>query len=1003
MTVMLAAASAYAQTTTISGTVVSASDNEPLIGASVSIANGAGVATNLDGNFTLNVAEGTQATVSYVGYQTQTVRLTNGIVIALQDESNVLGEVVVTGYGSAKKPGSIVGAVSVVSSDVLENTPSTTFVDALQGKVAGLSIWSNSGDPSSTDNEVLIRGTNSLYASTTPLYILDGAPVSQTVFTTLNPADIENITVLKDAASTALYGSRASNGVIVITSKKGKMGEKAQVTVRANLGWGNKLPDKVTMMNSQQLLDFGDLVGQPFPDEIKQYVADYGISTNWTDQMFRTATTYSLEGVVRGGSDKSSYYLSLGHYDQEGIINQSGMRRETLRWSMETQAAKWLRIGFQGNLGYTKYQTNGMSDDIYNGNIPEGPSIYTPSLFQYFARPWDSPYYVTFDEAGNIHYGDKAQYLHYSGAVTPDYITDNQKLDRNRITVNANIFEQITPIRGLILRAQQSVDAYDSRLIYASIPRLVHLTPMGDKLPSTNLPLGSYTSGSSQNSFSRYYQFTYTNTAEYDFSFGKNNLNELTILLGQESIIQKSNAFGALSTGHTDPRLLSMSQGSTVTISDLSQSSSRIVMNSYFANVNYNYAEKYFVDAAIRRDGSSKFAPGHRWGTFFSVGARWNMKNESWLKRVQAIDQLSIRANYGQVGNSGIPNYLYFGAFGTTAAYGPGNTVGSGVADPGNNMLTWETTSSFDFGVSGRVFQHLSFDIDVYKKTTFDMLMSIPWSYTQGFSSGYGNVGKMTNTGVEIDLNADIYSDKNWYVGANFNIGYNKNEITELFDGLDAYTIPNTGTRFEIGKSSTDYYYVKFAGVDPRDGKQMWYTPAGNLSKVYNEETMAQFLGKNYIAPWNGGFGVNARWKGLALRADFNYSLEKYLMNNDKRYVQGVDLFLQGLNQSVEMLNIWTHPGQITDIPAATEDIEFDSRFIENASFMRLKNLTVSYTLPRNILDKLYLKDLTFHFTGRNLFTVTKYSGLDPEPAVNRVLFFYPNTRQFEFGLEVSF
>ncbi|MDE6801685.1 MAG: TonB-dependent receptor plug domain-containing protein, partial [Muribaculaceae bacterium] len=293
MTVMLAAASAYAQTTTISGTVVSASDNEPLIGASVSIANGAGVATNLDGNFTLNVAEGTQATVSYVGYQTQTVRLTNGIVIALQDESNVLGEVVVTGYGSAKKPGSIVGAVSVVSSDVLENTPSTTFVDALQGKVAGLSIWSNSGDPSSTDNEVLIRGTNSLYASTTPLYILDGAPVSQTVFTTLNPADIENITVLKDAASTALYGSRASNGVIVITSKKGKMGEKAQVTVRANLGWGNKLPDKVTMMNSQQLLDFGDLVGQPFPDEIKQYVAEYGISTNWADQMFRTATTYS--------------------------------------------------------------------------------------------------------------------------------------------------------------------------------------------------------------------------------------------------------------------------------------------------------------------------------------------------------------------------------------------------------------------------------------------------------------------------------------------------------------------------------------------------------------------------------------------------------------------------------------------------------------------------------------------------------------------------------------
>ncbi|MCM1449236.1 MAG: TonB-dependent receptor, partial [Clostridiales bacterium] len=417
----------------------------------------------------------------------------------------------------------------------------------------------------------------------------------------------------------------------------------------------------------------------------------------------------------------------------------------------------------------------------------------------------------------------------------------------------------------------------------------------------------------------------------------------------------------------------------------------------------YDYDNRYFVDASIRRDGSSRFAPGHRWGTFYAFGGRWNINNEAFLKDVTWIDELSIRVNYGEIGNSGIPNYRYFGKIDTAPSYGPDNTVGNEVLTPGNKYLTWEKTKSFDFGVNFRFLDRFTVDVDAYKKKTTDMLMAIPWSYTTGFSGDWGNAGAMTNTGVELLVNADVYKSKDWYVGVNANISYNKNEITELFDGLDAYTKPNTGTRYEVGKSATDYYYVKYAGVDPRDGKQLWYTPAGNLTKVYNEESMAQFLGQEYIAPWNGGFGAQARWKGLSIRADFNFSLKKYLMNNDKRYVQGVDLFIQGCNQTTDMLNIWTKPGQITDIPAATETVEFDSRFIENASFMRLKNLTVSYTLPKTLLDKMYLSDLTFHFTGRNLWTVTNYTGMDPEPAVNRVLFFYPNTRQFEFGVEVSF
>ena len=1001
------ALSATAQNQTYRGTVVDA-DNEPLAGATVkAVGTTIGTMTNVDGEFTLSVpASVKQVTVTYVGMKTVTAPLKNGMKVTMENDAHVLDGVVVTGYGSAKKLGSVVGAVSVVDSQTFENTPSSTFVDALQGQVAGLSIFSNSGDPSSVDNEVMIRGLNSLNASTTPLYILDGAPVSESVFTTLNPTDIENVTVLKDAASVAIYGSRAANGVIVITSKKGKFGEAAQVSIRANVGWGNKLPSNIKMMNSQQLLQFGELVGQPFGQDIYDLVENYGINTDWTKEMFHTALTYSLEAAVQGGSDKSSYYLSLNHYDQDGIIVQSGMHRETLRFSLDTKVNNWFRVGFQGNLGYTKYETNGNSDNIYSGNIPSGPSIYTPSLFQYFARPWDSPYYYSFNENGDIVYGEKAKYLHYTGAVTPDYSASYQDYHRSKVTVNANIYEQITPIKGLTLRAQQSVDAYDNRLYNRSLPRLVEVSPMGDQYPTAAQPVGTYTSGLSQQSFGRYYSFTYTNTAEYRFTLKEKN--DFSILIGQESIISKSNSFGVYTQGQTDPRKMLLSQGTSIEIGNVSESMSQTVMNSYFANLNYDFDNRYFLDASIRRDGSSKFAPGHRWGTFYAVGARWNMKNESWLKDVNWLTELSLRGNYGEIGNSGISSYLYYGLIGTASNYGPNTTqnnngAGSGVSSPGNPDLTWEKTASFDVALNFRLFDRVSADIDFYKKKTSDLLMEIPWSYTTGFGGDWGNAGTMTNTGVEVDVNADIFKNTDWYVGARVNFSYNKNEITELFDGLDAYTIPNTGVRYEIGKSATDYYYVKYAGVDPRDGKQLWYTPAGNLTKVFNEETMAQFLGKNYVAPWNGGFGVTARWKGLSVRADFNWSAQKYLMNNNLRYVQGIDLFLQGLNQTVDMLNIWTHPGQITDIPAATEDIEFDSRFIEDASFMRLKNLTVAYSLPKNLTDKLGLKGLNFHFTGRNLWTVTNYKGEDPEPSINRVLFFYPNTRQYEFGFEVTF
>ena len=1010
------AMSAMAQNRTYTGTVLSSADNEPLIGATVTpIGGGHATMTDVNGQFTLSVpASVKEVKVTYVGMSPKTVALKDGMKIFLDNSATVLDQIVVTGYGSGKKLGSVVGSVAVVDNEVLENTPATTFVDALQGQVAGLAIFSNSGDPSSVENDVMIRGVNSIYASTTPLYILDGAPISQTVFTTLNPTDIENITVLKDAASVAIYGSRAANGVIVITSKKGKYGENARVTVRANVGWGTKLPSNIDVMTSKQLLEFNDKVapwiGNQFTQAERDLVDKYGISTDWSKEMFKKALTYSLEAAVQGGTERTSYYLSLGHYDQDGIITSSGMHRETLRFSLDSKINSWFRVGAQANLGYTKYETNGFSDDIYSNNIPDGPNIYTPSLFQYFAKPWDSPYYYTFNENGDIVYGAKANYLHYTGCVTPDYITSQSSTNDNRVTINAGLSEVLTPFKGLTLRAQQTVDAYDSRYSTRNYPRLYHETPMGDRCPGTTLPVGEYSTGSASEQFSRYYSFTYTNTAEYRFSIAEKN--NFAILFGQEAIITKSNGFYASASGFTDSRKMLLQSGTIVTPgSSVQNSNSKTVMNSYFGNLTYNFDNKYFVDASIRRDGSSKFAPGHRWATFYSVGGRWDIKREKFLQDITWLNELSLRGNYGTVGNSGLPSaYLYWGLLGGSSNYGPAtiggqtNSIsGNWVSSPGNPALTWERTASFDIGLNFRLFDRITTDVDVYKKKTTDLIMQIPWSYTTGFKSDWGNMGAMTNTGVEVDFKADLFKNKDWYVGARVNFAYNKNEITELFGGLDAYTIPNTGVRFEIGHSANEYFYAKYAGVDPRDGMQMWYTKDGNITKRFSEEELEQFLGKSSVAPWNGGFGFDVRWKGLSARADFNWSAQKYLMNNNLRYLKGIDLFMQGINPSVDMLNIWTKPGDITDIPKASETPQFDDRFVSDASFVRLKNLTVAYSLPKSLLDKMYLKGLTFHFTGRNLWTITNFEGEDPEPSINRVLFFYPNTRQFEFGFDVTF
>ena len=981
---MVATIAAWAQTV-ITGTVVSAADGEPLIGASVKVkGEKAAAVTDLNGKFKINTEAGKTLVFSYIAMETLERPAKNGMLVKMQTAEEMMDELVVTGYGTGKKLGSLVGSVVTVDNKKMEKAVTPNFTDALAGQVSGLSVLTSSGDPSKSAS-IRLRGINSINSSSTPLFILDGAPISSTMFNTLNPSDIQDITVLKDAASTAIYGSRAANGVIVITSKKGKLNEKANLVVKGQYGFSTPVADGLQMMNSQQYIQFRDMIGQPVSQSIKDLVNNYGISTNWRDEVLsNNAPTYTVDAALTGGSEHINYYLSFNHHSQEGLIEQSKMHREALRANVEGRLNRWFKAGVQLNLGTNSYQQNNEAEasDLYTSN---------PMLFSRLALPYDAPKYYSFDDNGNIVWGNRADMLKYSGLTHPSFVNENRSYKKNNLTLMLNAFEQLNPIEGLTIRAQQAMDGYDYTTDNRYIPYEAFTTPMGSSVAAST--------GYVSNSFQRYASYTFTHTVEYrkkiqDHSF--------SALIGEESIFARSRSFGVFTEGQTDPRQLRLTDGTSIAIGNVSDSRAEESFNSFFATLSYDFAGKYYLDASYRADGSSKFAPGHRWGHFYSVGGMWDLKKENFLKDVDWLDNLQARATYGLVGNStGAGSYDYYGLFGTGSMYNGQSSMG--ISNPSNSTLTWEKVGSFNAGVTFGFLDRVVLNVDAYRRKTSDMLMSIPFSYTTGFGGGMGNIGAMVNKGFDADINVKLLktSDIDWTFKANVN--YNKNEITELFAGRDEYIIANTGLKLEVGKPYGEFYYVEYAGVDPRDGKPMWYDIDGNLTKVYNEERDSKFTGKQRYAPWSGGFGTTFSWKGLSVTADFAWQHGKYMINNDNYFMKNAN---QGTsyNQAVDMLNIWTKPGDITDIPKYGEQIQFDTHLLEDASFLRMKNLIVQYSLPEKWMKATKgIQNAKVFFVGRNLFTATKFSGYDPEPDINLVKFNYPNTRQFVFGMELTF
>lgn len=967
---ILCSAAAIAQTTVkVSGIVTSAEDNMPLVGVTVIAGPGVGVSTSIDGDYSIEVAPGTKLVFSSIGFLDEEYTVVQGSPeirhdVVMQTESMRLDDVVVIAYGVRKK-GTITGSVATIKSQAIESTPAPAFDQAMQGQVPGLMVLSNSGEPS-TSASMTIRGTNSINSGTEPLYILDGAAISASDFNTINPSDIESLTVLRDASSTSIYGARAANGVIVITTKRGRQTDRPSINYRMQLGFSDIACGNWDLMNTAERIQYEKEIGMTDGK-------DYGIlsqtDVNWLDAVYNDkAFLQSYELSVSGATEKTNYYFSGGYYDQDGIAPGSYFKRYSMRFNVEQQMAKWLKMGTNTMLGFQNIE---QADE---GNY----TVVTPISAARFMLPYWNPFRKD-GSLASINDGSwKGQ-----GQNPLEWLENNPRVYK-KYKVISNIFAEARPVQGLSIRSQFTVDYSHNTGFSKSNP--TYAPNQGEGKATRNSADGM--------------SLSISNTIGYQFDL--KDIHSFNFLLGQEGTTYRYESFGLSTAGQTNDFLTDISTGTRATAWS-SVSSADYSLLSFFARGEYNYDSRYFVEVSARTDGSSRFGANGRFAGFWSAGLMWNMRNESFMKNAASwLTNAQIAFSTGTSGNSSIPNYEHLALVGGGADY-VGN-AGVVPIQPGNEELEWESTWTTNLGFHFGFWNRLNVDLELYDKETTNMLMEVPLSYatSNGFGYKWDNVGAMRNLGAELNLAATVvtWRDFNWSINAN--VSYNSNKIIELYNGVTEYEPSNTSTKLVVGQKLGQFYMNRYYGVNPANGDALWLTKDGEITNELRDSDKV-LTGKSSIAPWMGGFGTALSWKGLSLSAQFSWVADRYMINNDRYFDESNGRFMS-YNQSRRLLERWKEPGDVTEIPRHGIYTEFDSRLLEDASFLRLKNLTLGYSLPQELLKKTgFIRGLRVYAQGQNLFTVTGFSGLDPEGSRNVYQAAYPMSRQFTFGLDLTF
>ena len=966
---LLTVQSAFSQSFFVKGKVVSQEENEPLIGVSI-LQEGTtnGVVTDIDGNYSLEIKGTAKATLlfSYIGMQSQKHAVnaqTGTLNVHLVPDAELIDEVVVVAYGTRKK-GTIAGSVGTVRSEKMENVPAAGFDQALQGQTPGLSVISNSGEPSKAA-VFQIRGTNSINSGTSPLFILDGVPISSSDFNTISPGDIESISVLKDASSTSIYGARAANGVVVITTKRGLSMDKAKVTFRAQYGFSQRASGgNWMMMNTAERIQFEKEIGL---DTGQDYEILSRTDVNWLDEIFNDrAPLQNYEISVNRATDRLNYYVSGGFYDQDGIAQSSSFRRYNMRANAEVKASNWLKIGTSTMAAYEEIQ------QTEEGSM----ALYTPISGSRFMLPYWSPY----NKDGSLASENDGTWA--GTGQNPIEWMANNPVTNKKYKMLSTVFADITPIKDLTIRAQFGAD-------YS------HSTAFMQSYPSYAINNGQGTAGRTTAD-----ALTLSETFTANYRWQLNDDHSLNFLLGEEAVDYQSTGFQVITRGQANDQLTNVTSGTRA--STWADSNSSYAYLSFFFRGEYNYKDLYYAEAAMRADASSRFGKDHRWGAFWSLGFMWNIKNEAFLKDIEWLTGAQITLSTGTSGNSEIPNYDHLALVGGGANYN--DEAGIYPLQSGNEELSWEQTWSNNVGLRLGFFNRADVNIDFYHKKTTNMLMYVPETYAAtGEGSRWENIGAMMNRGVEISINGDVIRTKDFTWNLNANVSYNKNKLLELYNGVQEYVNSTTGLKYVVGHPVHEFFLNRYAGVNPANGDALWYTKDGEITTEFNEDDKVM-TGKTFDSPWSGGFGTTLSWKGLSLSAQFSWMADRWVVNNDRFFEESNGLY-SAYNQSKRLLyDRWKKPGDVTDIPRYGVVAQLDDRFLENASFLRLKNLTLAYALPQALLRKTnFFTSVRVYLQGQNLLTFTGFTGLDPEVASNIYRAQYPATRQYTLGIEVSF
>lgn len=981
----------------ISG-IVKDKDDVPLFGVNIIIKGTTkGTQTDFDGKYSISVPDDAILEFSYLGMLKQSIVVGNTSIInvIMKEDAASLEEVLIVGYGSQTKE-SLTGSVGIIKSESLEQAPTSTFEQSLRGSIAGVQATALDGAPGS-NTEIRIRGIGSINASSEPLYVIDGIPIqagsqstndnggaSSNVMASINPNDIESISILKDASSTAIYGSRGANGVILITTKQGKSG-KATIELKTLTGFNSQASRNILKpLNAAQYKELfiegyvnrGDTPEQAQARLDARFIQQIDpltgqpTDTNWLDAITRTGLTQSYDLSVRGGTDKVKYFMSAGYMDQESYVIGYGFKRFSTRANLEYKANNFITIS--NNISIA---------DIKSSTAEDGGS-------------WNNPFKVTLELSPLIPiYDENGEFnaLHASTNYFPigpnivGSLSGDDLWETGTTRIIDNFAISITPLKNLVFRSQWNFD-------------IINLSD--SQYYNRRYGAGFNVNGSAYEGSVSSKTWVGTQTLDYNFNVGNNH--NVNLLAGYEA--QKTNRESFWTSGTDFPNDI-VTTLSAAALIDGSGTTSEYTFNSVFFRANYNYENKYYLSSSIRRDGSSRFGADNRYGNFYSVGASWNAHKEPLLSNLSFLNVLKFRSSFGITGNASISNYGALGFYTYNNAY-DGDPGGS-PSQLGNPNLTWETQENFNIGLDFALFNRINGTVEYFNRLSSDLILDVPISPTTGFTELTQNFGSMKNSGVELMLNTNIINkdDFNWNLG--FNITFLKNEITELVEDF------NDGAyRRQVGQDFQSFYLYGWAGVDQTNGLPQYYTDETETTITNNIGGASRYLqGKSATPDFFGGFNTSFAYKQFSLNASFIYSAGNYLFDSRARGSLGDGRLTPRSTATWLYDNRWV-PGK-TDalVPKfrwggqSGSNEANQSRWLYEGDFIRLKDITLAYKFPESVISLLKINTARLYVRGTNILTFTKDKDLyiDPEQSIDgSYTALTPAMKTIAFGLDIQ-